>query len=780
MADRKAATSQANLFPESKEIKYYATQDCTGGNHVGNMKQEISTSRVSGEQVSESVSTGKKQGSTLVFEGNSKYHDPDMQSSGAIASTWTTPVKSDISTEVSLPLGHGSFEMEARKKHHGNAAEDSLHALTHDSQHRTESSCSNSFSVVLPFSLSNNSCQDISKEAYSSWNYVSSMDSSNSKAFDRRSEEPVTASYESGVSGQIARKAIRNARARNSMMISSIVGSQSSLPFKKGDEEISREWRHAAAKREDGVEVLKQPDMYKWVSGNTSSIEEEHAGTVEKSSICSGNSDNFNCSSKTVENIRSCDEHDNLQTTYSGERLINSGTSEESENILAIKGKPVKMSPEMMGKFKGDSWANESSESSIMKYSEVAAKDQGTFIAGFDLNEEINANGTEDFIQPVVTTISSHRVIHVVAKAGRPSGQPTVPLKFEGRLGWKGSAETSAFLPAVHSKCLDRKTCSRNNEPKAPQGFTGIDLNIAALEDSAPNGMPMEHEGILQDSQSEVDSKRSKNLWIDLNCLYDAADEFTQPSLLPVSENHHVEDLNLNVTTSEGYRSYNLQRLGKGLQSLGNKTSDSANPGRRDFNFTSHCQLVDLSSMQHVPQNAYAAVASPDILQPEEMMQRVASLQPKLPFISHTLPPHSYPSKGPFPFGPVDPLPSSIHISGTMPYPRYPHEHGVLPEVFNPGTAHMSLRTPHFLQVVHGQGTGSNTASTHKLDLKTEENLLSTKGTKMDEARQFLFLAKNSSMDEHLHPEAWSSGSMKRKEPEGGLEFYQLGHKQVN
>ncbi|KAL0314125.1 UNVERIFIED_CONTAM: hypothetical protein Sangu_2256900 [Sesamum angustifolium] len=778
MADRKVATCQANLFPESKEIKYYATQDCTGGNHVGNMKQEISTSRVSGEQGSESVSTGKKHGSTLVFEGNSKCHDHDMQSSGAIASAWTTPVKSDISTEVSLPLGQGSFEMEDRKKHHVNAAEDSLHTVTHDSQHRTESSCSNSFSVVLPVSLSNNSCQEISKEAYSSWNYVSSMDSSNSKAFDRRSEEPVTASYESGVPGQIARKAIRNARARNSMMISSVVGSQSSLPIKKGDEEISREWGHVAVKPEDGVEVWKQPEMYKWVSGNTSSIEEEHAGTVEKSSICSGNSDNFNCSSKTVENIRSCDEHDNLQTTYSGERLINSGTSEESENILAIKGKPVKMGPEVLGKIKGDSWVNESSESSMTKYSEVAAKDQGTFIAGFDLNEEINANGTEDCIQPVVATVSSHRVIHVVAKAGRPSGQPTVPLKFEGRLGWKGSAETSAFLPAVHSKSLDRKTCSRNNEPKAPQGLTGIDLNIAALEDSTPNGMPMECEGIVQDSQSGVDSKRSKNLWIDLNCLYDAADEFTKPSLLPVSENRHVEDLNLNVTTPAGYKSNNLHWLGKGLQSLGNKTSDSVNPGKRDFNFTSHCQLVDLCSMQHVPQNAYTPAASPDILQPVELMQRVASLQPKLPFISHTLPPHSYSSKGPFHFGPVDPLPSSIHISGTMPYPRYPHEHGVLPEVFNPGTAHMSLRTPHFLQVVHGQGSGNITASTHNLDLKTEENLLSTKGTKTDEARQFCFLAKNSPMGEHLHPEAWSSRSMKRKEPEGGLEFYQLGHKQ--
>ncbi|KAI3464342.1 hypothetical protein Pfo_021005 [Paulownia fortunei] len=786
MADLKGETCEANSFPESKEIKHYAPHNYAGVDDVGNMKTRISTSRVSGDQAFESVSTDNKHGSTLVFEDKSNYHEVDMQSSNGFAFTRPTSVKSEISTEIGLPLGDVSFEMDAGKTHgnHLNAAEDGLNTVTHDSQHRTESSCSNSLSVILPVSFSNHKYQEISKEAYSFRNCGGSMDSSNSKAFDRSPEEPVTASSESGISAQIARKAIRNARASNSMKISSIFGNHSSWLTKKGDEEISQESDDMTATPEDVVgKVLEQTDVYKWVSQNTSSTEEQHAGTVGKSSVCSDNSDNFNCTSKTVENIRSCDEHDNLPASHSGERMINYEASGEGENILAVKGKPLETGPEVMNTIKGDFWANESSESSMTKPGKVSMKDQNTFIAGFDLNEDINAYGMDDCIQPVVATISSHRVIHVLAKAGIPSGQPMIPLKFEGGLGWKGTAETSAFRPAALSKSLDRKTCSRNHRPKDPQGFTGIDLNVAAVEDSAANGMPMEHEGIsspstLQDSHSEVNSKQAKSLWIDLNCLYDAADEFPQPSLLPKSENCPLVDLNLNVNTSIVDKSKNVHWLGQGRQSLGKKTSDSVDPGKRDFNFTSHDYLPGLSTMQHVANNAHTLVAAPNIPQPVELMQRVASLQPKLPFISHTLPPHSYPSKGPFHFGSRDPLPSGIHFSGTMPYARYSHEHGVFPGVLNPGTVHTSFDTPHLVQVVHKQSTSNITAYTPKLGVKTEDNL-STSGSKMDEARQFLYLTKHSPMGERMHQEAWYATSMKRKEPEGGLECYQLGYKQV-
>ncbi|KAK6116670.1 hypothetical protein DH2020_049604 [Rehmannia glutinosa] len=602
------------------------------------MKRQISTSRVSGQQTFESVSTDSKHGSTLVFEDNSKCHEADMHSSKKTVYARATSVKSDL-----------------------NVAEDGLNTMAHDSQHRTESSCSTSLSVNIPVSFSSPKFPETSKEAYSFRNCGGSMDSSNSKAFDCSPDEPVTASSESGVSAQIARKAIRNARAKNSMKISSMVENRGTW-LTNEDEEFF------------------------------------HENGVAKSSVCSDISDNFYCTSKTVENVRSCDEHDNLPSPRWGKRMIN----------------------------------HEISESSMTKTGKVSVNDDDTFMAEFDLNEDIYADGMDDVILPVVATVSSHSVIHVVAKPGIPNGRPMIPLKFEGGLGFKSSIETSAFRPAALSKMslIDHKKKNR-------QCFTGIDLNVAVADDnSAVNGIS------ISDSppNSEVDSKHAKSHWIDLNCSYNA-DEFTQPSLPLKSENFPLIDLNLNVNASIGDKANEFHWQ----QSPGNKTSDSV----PDFNFTRHDYLPDLSTstMQHLANNAP---------QPIELMQRLASLQPKLPFLSHTLP-QSYRSKSPLHFG-------------TMPYARYSRENDILAGI---------LGANHFVPVFHEQGPSNvTTFATPKLDVKTEDSL-STSGSKMDEGRQFLFLAKNSPMSERVHEDALYATSMKRKEPEGGLEFYQLGYKQV-
>lgn len=635
----------------------------------------ISTSRVSGEQATELVSTDSKHGSTLVFEDNSKCHEADTQSSDGIASRWRTSVKSEISTEAGL-----SF----------------------DSQRRTESSCSNSLSVVLPASFSSHNFQELR-------NYGSSNDSY-SKVFDRSPEEMVTASSESGVSVQIARKAIRNARAVNRMKISSMDEKQSStLTTKKGDEEISHEWDRAGEVSE--------------ISRNTSHTEEQHAGFVVKGSDCSDNSDNFNRTSKSVKSNTSCDGN-NKNFEISGER----GT------ILAVKSKPPEMDPKVMDKVKGDFWANESSESSMTK--PIKVETRGTFIGGFDLNEDINANDMDDCIQPVITT-TCHSVIHVVAKAGVPSGRPVIPLKFEGGLGWKGSSGTSAFRPAALSTIRGQKEC-----------FTGIDLNIVSEEDAAAANA---HGGksspsIFQDPHSGVESKQAKSHWIDLNCLCDAADESTtQPSLLLKSENSPLVDLNLNVNTSTlGNPNNELHWLGRGRQASGNKTSEFTNMQKRDFDFNGQDYLPDLSAMQHhVVQNAY--------------MPRVASLQPMLPFLSH-----SSTQQSPFHFGSRD------H------YSRLSHEQGIFPGILNSSTLHQ-------MQVVNQEQSTNNAAaaSSFKHDVVKTEDELSCYGSNRDEGRQFLFLSRSSPMGERVHQEAWYEASAKRKEPEGGSECCQLGYKQM-
>ncbi|KAL7156147.1 hypothetical protein ABFS83_03G123400 [Erythranthe nasuta] len=172
------------------------------------------------EQVfDELVSTNTKDGSSspLFFDDNSKSHETDTQS-----------VKSEISTE-----GNQSIEMATTKKHlnHLNSPEDGLV--------NTESSSSNSLSVVVRSPVSNHSYQETCKDAYSFKNRGSSMDSSNSQAFDFSLDELMTTNSESGLSAQIARKAMRNARTRNRMKVTSMAeNDNTSLLTKKGDIEI--------------------------------------------------------------------------------------------------------------------------------------------------------------------------------------------------------------------------------------------------------------------------------------------------------------------------------------------------------------------------------------------------------------------------------------------------------------------------------------------------------------------------------------------------------------
>lgn len=760
MADLKGETVEANTSPACKEIK-----DCA---HLGSTKMRFSSSRLSGEQASESMDSDCKHGSALAFKNNSKCHEADMQSSS---------VKSEISTETHLTPGSGTFEMEMRKTRRNNlvAAEDGLNATMHDSQHTTESSCSNSLPVAVPVSFSNQSYQETSKEAYLFRNCGSPMDSSNSKTFDRSSpEEPVTASSESGVSAQIASQ-IRSANTRNSMKVLLMDGNHSSSMINKGDREISHNWDHEAATPED-AEVLKKTDNVKCFSRNALSTEEKNPATVGKISFCSDNSDNFYCTNRTVKDIRMRDGHDNLPTFHSRERMVKHEISGEGGSVLAMKGKSLEMGSKVMDKYKDEFWVIESSDSSMTKRGKKPVKDHDKVIAGFDLNEDINANEPEDCVQTVFASVSSHDVIHVVAKAGIPSGRPLKPLKFEGGLGWKGTAETSAFRPTAPSMNLDGKTCSADHRPKDLEHFTGIDLNVDVVEDiDAANGISLEHEGVstpstLQHSHSEVDRKHAKSPWIDLNCLYDAANEATQPLIPPKSESSPLVDLNLDTSASLAGRSNNAHWLGQGCQLLGNKTSEFSNPGTRDFSLTRNVYLADFSTMQHMTNNAHTLMASPHILQPMEPMQRVAS---------HTLPPHSYSAKGPFHFGSRDPLPSGINLSGTMPYTRYYHEHGIFPEPLNPGSVHNSYNTPHLARFLHEQSSSNVSAFVPKVEVKTED-FLSTTGSKIDGPRQFPFLSKDSPMGEPMHQEAWYAASLKRKEPEGRQEGYQLGYKQVN
>lgn len=703
MADLKRETADAKKSLKCKKIEDSAQYDYDGANDVNTVKMLSSAARLSVERAFESADCDSKHGSTLAFENNSKCNEADMQSSSVGG-------QSEISMETRL------VDMKTTQRNLPTAAEDGLSSMVQDSQHRAESSCSNSLPIPFPASFSNQTYQETSKEGHLFRNCGSSMDSSNSKTLDRSPEEPVTASSESAASAQIASKARRSVNAGAKNFSSS--GNHSSLMIIKGERETSHNWDLEAAAPQDG-EVLKKTNDVKCEK-------EENLGTFDKVSMSPYNSDSVYCTRR-----------DSLPTSHLGEKMI-------KHEVLSIKDKsPVMGGSEVVDKYKDGFGVNESANSSTTKHIVGSVKAEDKVIAGFDLNEDFNANDQDDCVKPVSASVSSHSVIHVVAKAGIPSGQPMIPLKFEGGRGWKGTAQTSAFHPTSLSKNSDDKTFSTNHRPKNDEGFAGIDLNVAVEEDFVSSS------SILQDSHLEVDQKQTKSPWIDLNCLYDSAEEFTQPPALPKSEISPLVDLNLDTNSSVLERSNNVQWLSQASQFLGNRNSDFPNPGTREFSFPRNVYMADLSTMHQMANNPHTLMASPHIVQRMELLPRVAS---------HTLPPQGY--------YPKDFVPS-----------RFYQEHGIYAEAVNPGSVRSFYSTPHPTQFVHEQSSNSSnfTPFIPKFEAKTEDHF-SESGNKIGGPRFFPFLSKESAMGGNMHREAWYAASSKRKEPEGGLECLQLGY----
>ncbi|KAL7155491.1 hypothetical protein ABFS83_03G078300 [Erythranthe nasuta] len=109
-------------------------------------------------------------------------------------------------------------------------------------------------------------------------------------------------------------------------------------------------------------------------------------------------------------------------------------------------------------------------------------------ICSFDLNEEVHMEDSGNQFPAPVSTVSASR-----AAAAAPGQPPGGPLQFEGNLGWRGSATTSAFRPAP-PRPLPESDKSRRSDN------LDFDLNVVG-----------------ESSSVEMNSRRSENLELDLN-----------------------------------------------------------------------------------------------------------------------------------------------------------------------------------------------------------------------------------------------------------------------
>lgn len=159
----------------------------------------------------------------------------------------------------------------------------------------------------------------------------------------------------------------------------------------------------------------------------------------------------------------------------------------------------------------------------------------------FDLNEEVFTEEVECLVVPVTNQpFKLSAPIPVVASSKGNPGLLSTPLHFEGELGWKGSASTSAFRPASPRRTLEGgdKISSvdvSNNGSKQKQSFLKIDLNVAGDENDAADLASAKHvhisSGLLsRESSVEVSSRTAERLKLDLNRLGDGDDGCTFPS----------------------------------------------------------------------------------------------------------------------------------------------------------------------------------------------------------------------------------------------------------
>ncbi|KAI4339937.1 hypothetical protein MLD38_024820 [Melastoma candidum] len=146
-------------------------------------------------------------------------------------------------------------------------------------------------------------------------------------------------------------------------------------------------------------------------------------------------------------------------------------------------------------------------------------------LSAFDLNQEVCS---EDVDRPEKMNSVPISVVSA-SKPAAASGVPASPLEFEGILGWKGSASTSAFRPASprRKSAGDETVNVERTDSGRKLPSLNIDLNVAEsgddkIADLMPS-VPIPISSSLRsgDSSLEVSSRRPEKLTLDLNRLGD-------------------------------------------------------------------------------------------------------------------------------------------------------------------------------------------------------------------------------------------------------------------
>ncbi|KAI3757258.1 hypothetical protein L6452_04792 [Arctium lappa] len=155
--------------------------------------------------------------------------------------------------------------------------------------------------------------------------------------------------------------------------------------------------------------------------------------------------------------------------------------------------------------------------SQISEIAQESEANTGRGISGFDLNQEVCSEEVDNPINPVSSTVS----VVSASRAVAASGLPSAPLQFEGTLGWKGSASTSAFRRIPDSS-------RAHNNSKQRLDCLDIDLNVAEdSEDKIEDFLSRNKVPVIfglpsgEESSVEASPRRPERMQFDLNSIGD-------------------------------------------------------------------------------------------------------------------------------------------------------------------------------------------------------------------------------------------------------------------
>nr|XP_016496804.1 PREDICTED: uncharacterized protein LOC107815702 [Nicotiana tabacum]XP_016496805.1 PREDICTED: uncharacterized protein LOC107815702 [Nicotiana tabacum] len=341
---------------------------------------------------------------------------------------------------------------------------------------------------------------------------------------------------------------------------------------------------------------------------------------------------------------------------------------------------------------------------------------QTSVVNMLDLNEDVNQNDLDDDAKQ---SNGQNIVIRVVAKYGvplPPLSTTVNSLKFEGRLGWRGTAATSAFRPAASlSKSSDWDT----------KRIMEFDLNVAAAsEDELPSENRIT--STFRSYSSNQSSKQAEKMFnFDLNLLGDNADE---KSSFPV-KSEKLSSFSLNLNEDPQFQKRIIESAACPVFS-------------RDDQDLKFVRLGTWGDMKNSGQPFL--VATPNT---QHTVQNMVPLQSKLPYAVQMLPSYSsYPSNN----GP-------LYIA---PCARDTHEGVTFPQVLNMSTF------PGGPYLIHGQRPGGAT----RLDVNSGQVYLMN-GLRKDNIATHFFPIQSTEEQRKVYEQP--SMPMKRREPEGGYDSFQ-------